>query len=250
MIENRNDDKLYLIAEARDGLLETEKDQRIAELKQDLEFTTKTTNELIEIKHKLEQQLAEKQNTIDEINKEFVQAVHDWKILCAKKDKNFNEYRNEVVSNIEKEVNERIRDTLKEHAMQLAEKDEEIKKLNWQLKDKDFTIKNLNHSLSVAPNANAGQRARIDELTKIVKEKDKEIEKLKQQYTILENENGKLAKELIVKNYKKAKTEVSFGIQLAISELEKVRDYAWFNYEKFRNYLNQQIKELKGEHDE
>ena len=32
-------------------------------------------------------QLADKQNTIDEINKEFVQAVHDWKALCAEKDK-------------------------------------------------------------------------------------------------------------------------------------------------------------------
>ena len=36
-----------------------EKDQRIAELEKDLEFTTKTANELIEIKHKLEQELAE-----------------------------------------------------------------------------------------------------------------------------------------------------------------------------------------------
>lgn len=36
-----------------------DKDQRIAELEQDLEFTTKTANELIEIKHKLEQELAE-----------------------------------------------------------------------------------------------------------------------------------------------------------------------------------------------
>ena len=35
----------------------------------------------------LKQQLAEKQKTIDEINKEFVQAVHDWKTLCAEKDK-------------------------------------------------------------------------------------------------------------------------------------------------------------------
>lgn len=34
--------------------------KRIAELEQDLEFTTKTANDLIEIKHKLEQQLAEK----------------------------------------------------------------------------------------------------------------------------------------------------------------------------------------------
>lgn len=33
--------------------------KRIAELEQDLEFTTKTSNELIEIKHKLEQELAE-----------------------------------------------------------------------------------------------------------------------------------------------------------------------------------------------
>ena len=54
----------------------------------------------------------------------------------------------------------------------------EIQLLKQQLKDKDFIIKNLNHSLSVAPNANAGQRARIDELTKIVKEKDKEINSL------------------------------------------------------------------------
>ena len=37
----------------------SQKDQRIAELEQDLEFTTKTANELIEIKHKLEQELAE-----------------------------------------------------------------------------------------------------------------------------------------------------------------------------------------------
>lgn len=33
--------------------------KRIAELEQDLKFTTKTANELIEIKHKLEQELAE-----------------------------------------------------------------------------------------------------------------------------------------------------------------------------------------------
>ena len=41
--------------------------------------------------YSLKQQLAEKQNTIDEINREFVQAVHDWKALCAEKDKEFDE---------------------------------------------------------------------------------------------------------------------------------------------------------------
>ena len=117
------------------------------------------------------------------------------------------------------------------------------------------------------------QQNEIQQLKQQLEEKDKEIEKLKQQNTLLENENGKLAKELIVKNYKKAQKEVSFGIQLAIQELEKVKeemdlngnsyceirqgtsphnptDYAWFNYVKFRNYLNQQIKELKGEKDD
>lgn len=114
------------------------------------------------------------------------------------------------------------------------------------------------------------QQNEIQQIKQQLEEKDKEIERLKQQNTLLENENGKLAKELIVKNYKKAQKEVSFGIQLAIHELEKVKeemdlngnsyceirqgtsphnptDYAWFNYVKFRNYLDQQIKELKGE---
>lgn len=103
---------------------------------------------------------------------------------------------------------------------QLVEKDKEIKKLNWQLKDKDFIIKNLNHSLSVAPNANAGQRARIDELTKIVKEKDKEIESLKQQleetnagYDFTYEQSTEAIKEL-----KQNQTK------LAIQELEKVKE--------------------------
>ena len=123
----------------------------------------------------LKQQLAEKQNTIDEINKKFVQAVHDWKALCA--------------------------------------------------------------------------------------EKDKEIEKLKQQYTILENENGKLTTELIMDKYKKAQKEVSFGKQLAIQELEKtlnfienVFDKALKNcslnngyYDQILDFIDQQIKELREE---
>lgn len=213
----------------------------------------------------------------------------------------------------------------------LKEKYQQIDQLKQQLKDKDFIIKNLNHSLSVAPNANAGQRARIDELTKIVKEKDKEInsliadyekrisqeqelmsnmehrlvekqnkieeiskefvqvvhkvydwrvlcaekdkeiEKLKQQYTILENENGKLTTELIMDRYKKAQKEVSFGKQLAIQKLEKLKASAdkWFEFWENSKYegniydkldvsnaylqmsseIDQQIKKLKGEKD-
>lgn len=146
---------------------------QIDQLKQQLEesFTEEDVEGLIEDRDKtikfLQNELTEKQNTIDEINKEFVQAIHDWKTLCA--------------------------------------------------------------------------------------ERDKEIEKLKQQYTILENENGKLTTELIMGKYKKAQKEVSFGMQLAIQELEKVKEWLepkYFDYEQI-NYLTRiidnQIKELKGE---
>lgn len=131
---------------------------------------------------------------------------------------------------------------------QLVEKDKEIKKLNWQLKDKDFIIKNLNHSLSVAPNANAGQRARIDELTKIVKEKDKEIEDLSLQ---IANLNSKITQ--------MEEQDMVFHNQLAIQELEKVKD--WLN-EPFDedgcfkiggdliDFIDQQINDLRGEKDE
>lgn len=142
---------------------------------------------------------------------------------------------------------------------QLAEKDKEIKKLNWQLKDKDFIIKNLNHSLSVAPNANAGQRARIDELTKIVKEKDKEIERLK----VFEKAyyfNQLQASQEDIQQFQQLANQSAVNINhIAITELEKVKD--WLN-EPFDedgcfkiggdliDYIDQQIKELKGEKDE
>ena len=112
----------------------------------------------------LKQQLTEKQNTIDEINKEFVQSIHDWKALCA--------------------------------------------------------------------------------------EKDKEIEKLKQQNTLLENENGKLTTELIMDKYKKAQKEVSFGNQLAIQELEKVKMMTEWKFNSIVdvvNYIEERLEELKGE---
>ena len=228
----------------------------------------------------------------------------------------------------------------------LKEKYQQIDQLKQQLAEKDFIIKNLNHSLSVAPNANAGQRARIDELTKIVKEKDKEInyliadyeKRISQEQELMSNMEHRLvekqnkieeiSKEFVqvvhkvydwrvlcaekdkeietmkkdsdknidylvefaslIENEKdcnrmlKALDRVKSGnkyiidkanqskTEFAIQELEKVKeemdlngnsyceirqgtsphnptDYAWFNYVKFRNYLNQQIKELKGD---
>ena len=81
----------------------------------------------------LKQQLAEKQHTIDEINKEFVQAVHDWKTLCAEKDTRIADLEDKdwyeaCIKQLE-EQNDRLIDTIKE-------KDKEIK----QLKDIIDTI--------------------------------------------------------------------------------------------------------------
>ena len=90
-------------------------------------------------------------------------------------------------------------DYIQQLKQQLAEKEEEL------LKQKE-------------------KSARTEQIyNEIIVDKDKEIEKLKQQYTILENENGKLTTELIMDKYKKAQKEVSFGKQLAIQELEKVK---------------------------
>ena len=98
------------------------------------------------------------------------------------------------------------------------------------------------------------QQNEIQQLKQQLAEKDNEIEKLKQQYTILENENGKLTTELIMDKYKKAQKEVSFGMQLAIQELEKVKiliqnaiNFVRPNFVEVYDAINKQIKELKGE---
>lgn len=127
-----------------------------------------------------------------------------------------------------------LNDKVKELEQELAElKEKDNYRLRYELAGADETITNLKKQLA---------------------EKDKEIEKLKQQYTILENENGKLTTELIVDKYKKAQKEVSFGKQLAIQELEKVKILLQnaVNYEKYTfvgiyDAVNNQIKELRGE---
>ena len=145
---------------------------------------------------------------------------------------------------------------VEELKQQLAEKDKEIA----HLKEKDNY--HLRYEL-------AGADETITNLKQQLEEKDKEIEKLKQQYTILDNENGKLTTELIMGKYKKAQKEVSFGMQLAIQELEKIKNKCdgmydlWLNskykenmydnediagaFEDISVFANDLIKKLKGE---
>lgn len=100
-----------------------EKDKEINSLIVDYEKRISQEQELMS---NMEHRLTEKQNTIDEINKEFVQAVHDWKVLCAEKDTRIAELEDKdwyeaCIKQLE-EQNNRLIDTLKE-------KDKEIESL-------------------------------------------------------------------------------------------------------------------------
>ena len=130
---------------------------------------------------------------------------------------------------------------LEEHKKVIEKQQKRIAELERELKEKDNY--HLRYEL-------AGADETIANLRQQLAEKDKEIEKLKQQYTILENENGKLTTELIMSKYKKAQKEVSFGIQLAIQELEKVKMMTEWKFNSIVDvveYIDNRIKELKGE---
>ena len=79
----------------------------------------------------LKQQLAEKQNTIDEINKEFLQAVHDWKALCAEKDKEIE-----------------MLNTIKNNAIECAD----LFKVALSVRQKDLAIQELEKTLNFIEN--------------------------------------------------------------------------------------------------
>lgn len=183
--------------------------------------------------NQLKQQLAEKQNTIDEINKEFVQAIHDWKALCAERDKEIEELNQNNKT-----------------FMQLVE---ETKSKN--IDDFAFLVRVMNGSyIQKLRKANR----RVQELEQLQTKQELTFMHSKEDYfqrcNLLEEENIKL----------------QFSqTQLAIRELEKVKASAdkWFEswenskyegciYDKLdvsNAYLQisceieEQIKKLKGE---
>ena len=77
----------------------------------------------------LQKQLEEKQKTIGEINREFVQAVHDWKALCAEKDKKI-ELLNAMISTLpehDKEIKEYELEKVKNYFIEECEDGDGIK---------------------------------------------------------------------------------------------------------------------------
>ena len=75
-----------------------------------------------QIINQLKQQLAEKQNTIDEINREFVQSIHDWKALCAEKDKEIERLKDFISCKGCVDIIKKSLDNEKQFAIQELEK--------------------------------------------------------------------------------------------------------------------------------
>lgn len=101
-----------------------EKDIRIEELEGQFAYECECNKQLVE----LQKQLEEKQNTIDETNKNFVQAVHDWKALCAEKDKEIS----------------KLQASCQQVKTQLAI--QELEKVKVSLKDRISMMENEEHS--------------------------------------------------------------------------------------------------------
>lgn len=102
-----------------------EKDIRIEELEGQFAYECECNMQLVD----LQKQLEEKQKTIDEINREFVQAVHDWKALCAEKDKKI-ELLNAMISTLpehDKEIKEYELEKVKNYFIEECEDGDGIK---------------------------------------------------------------------------------------------------------------------------
>ena len=125
-----------------------EKDKEIKSLIADYEKRISQEQELMS---NMEHQLTEKQNTIDEINKEFVQAVHDWKALCAEKDKEIEDMDKDLVFNaneIKRLIQEKKR--LKQNQTQLAI--QELEKVKAWLEPKYFDYEQINYLTRIIDN--------------------------------------------------------------------------------------------------
>ena len=101
----------------------------------------------------LKQQLEEKQKTIDEINREFVQAVHDWKTLCAEKDKEIEKLKTKqkpIGMHSKEDYFQRCNFLEEENIkLQFAQKQlaiQELEKVKVNLKDRISMMKNEEHS--------------------------------------------------------------------------------------------------------
>ena len=165
-----------------------------------------------QIINQLKQQLAEKQNTIDEINKEFVQAVHDWKTLCAEKDKEI------------------------EHLKDGLNMCQSIKRYDvGEMLIENTKLKQLKHQL--------------DQLKQQLVEKEKELTYMTKQAKKFNNEAQKYYEDAYCNSFQnqKAIAELEKFRAKLVNRFNPV-ELSYTEYvQKLFEIINQQIKELKGE---
>lgn len=192
MLENKEQEKIAgIISDFFDGAVnEADIDilaikiyeKYVAELEQDLGFTTKTANELIEIKHKLEQELAElKEKDNYHLRYELAGAdetITKLKQQLAEKDIRIEELEGQFA--YECECNKQLVELQKE----LAEKDKEIEDM-----DKDLVF-------------NANEIKRLIQEKKQLKQNQKqlaiqELEKVKE-LLLIESKNNPIIYEMMI----------------------------------------------------
>ena len=132
----------------------------------------------------------------------------------------YQEYREIVEKNIEKEIDERMRDTIKEFNL-------DISQLKQQLEEKEEQLNNLEQMCSIC-------------------NKDQENEQLKQQ--LAEKEKLLEINERILRGTKLVKQELEQDkISFVVEKLEEVKHYAQHIQGGLINYIENQIKSIKGE---
>lgn len=194
----------------------------------------------------LKQQLAKKQNTIDEINKEFVQAVHDWKALCAEKDKELRKYKSY------KTDDERIKDLTNLYS-QYKEENNQLKK---ELKDKDFALECKERDIKAIERQRDKAYDDYGYLDKISRELGLQNVDYEKQIAILKSsekcltERIKNQTQLAIQELKKLRDKVVESSEKIMDTVECIQDFhSGITLGRFKRIIDHQIKLLKGEKD-
>ena len=235
---------------------------QLEEKDKDLDLTTKTANELIEIKHKLEKQLEEKDKEIADLEKEngILTNLLATKPSEIELDELYTQLKQLKEKDKEiKEKDEQIKKRVMVYEKQFIEQTDEIYSLKQQLVEKQNKIDEISKEFVQVVHAIYDWRVLCAEKDKEIetmkKDSDKNIDYLVEFASLIENEKDcnrmlkaldrvKSGNKYIIDKANQSKTE------FAIQELEKVKMLTEWKFESIVdvvNQIDQQIKELKGD---
>lgn len=195
----------------------------------------------------LKKQLSDVKNYCDY----YMKRSNNLVLKLAESERQHQEYRQIVEKDIKKEVDERIRDTIKEFNF-------DISQLKLQLEEKDLRIEELesqfdyececNKQFVDSQNENTQLKQQLAEKEKTIEEINKEfVQAVKDWKSLVEKKNKDIV-EL-------EEHDNLYHNQLAIEQLEKVKKYADIDFREncyidavgLDKFIENQIKELKGD---